>query len=273
MGKNTAKNRRELLVQLESMVRKIFENVEHDGAIYPHEKLGPKQSNMIRMQRAISWLMRDCDQLEHSDHSDDMSFILNWIAFESLYGKEQSVGVADNGKSSSPSKNGAVNEIMGFVANLEANETDRQRIIEAVDEVRSDIKLLFNNPFIDPANWARFYRRKTTKAGAHHNPFKQGPGKVKIPSKSGLNDRNKLDALLKDLFQRLYMLRNQLFHGNATHKGDENHDRASQIVSGAKVLRRLLPELILSMLSAMELYSDSERWGKVPYPRIRGIAG
>ena len=250
---------------MESKIASIFHDVRHDGTVLPNESLGQKESNMIRMQRAISWLRRDCElQMGSSGSSMDITFIMHWIAFEALYGTKEYFDLSKPHQGNS----GAVKEVLGFYKVIEKNETDRKRHVKAMLEVWPDIILLVENPFIDPANWARYYKG-TTKAGSKSNPFARKTAKSSKPGKTGLNDISKFNQILKDLYQRLYQLRNQLFHGNATYKGSEDQDRASQIVSGARVMQSLLPVLIESILDAMEVYPESERWGMVLYPRIR----
>ena len=265
MNDSETNGRLEVLTQLESKIDNIFQDVQHDGSVMPNERLGQKESNMIRMQRAISWLLRDCElQMSSSDSSMDITFIMHWIAFEALYGTKDYGNLYKPHQSSSS----AVKEVLGFYKVIEKNEADRERHVKAMLDVWSDIILLVENPFIDPANWARYYEG-TTKAGSRSNPFARKTANSRKRGKRELNDIKKFTQILQDLFRRLYQLRDQLFHGNASHKGSEDHDRASQIVSGARVMQSLLPVLIESMLDAMEFYPDSERWGMVLYPRIR----
>lgn len=254
-------DRRDLLEQLDLKAEAIFAGIGHDGSIHPHETLDHEHSNMIRMQRAISWLKQDFDL---GDSSETISFIVHWIAFESLYSKVENASVPPFSF-----RKTALEDIMDFIGNIEKNESDRLDIIEAVDGVRAEIKGLLDNPFVSDINWNRYYKGRKTKAGKRHNPFAGNGAAAKIPSKKALNDQNKLDGILKEMFRRMYILRNQLFHGNSSYKGSDSSARSEQIVCGARVMRALMPVLITSMLNAMERYRESERWGTVLYPRIR----
>ena len=253
------KERQVLLEQLETKLARVFATVLHSGAIKPNEKLTHQQSNMIRIQRALSWLVRDME-LQLSD--PDVSFILHWIAFESIYGTDQ---VMRKRKGSTVVVS-TVNEIMEFLVKLEQLDTDRQRLSEAILRVWKDVIALFKNPFINPMSWTNYYKG-TTKAGPKHNPFKYQ--KITLLSKDKLADPIQLNMFLKNMFQRLYLLRNQLFHGNATYKGNEYHARSEQIHSGAKVLQALIPMLLLIMIDSMELDNEQDHWGLIPYPRIQ----
>lgn len=255
------RDRRDMLEQLDVKSEAIFAGIGHDGSILPHERLEHEHSNMIRMQRAISWLKQD---FELGNTGETISFIVHWIAFESLYSKVENASAPPFSF-----RRTALEDIMSFIGNIEKNETDRLEIIEAVDGVRGEIKELLENPFVSGTNWNNFYKGRMTKAGKRRNPFTGKGSAVKVPSKKALHDQNQLDRTLKELFQRMYILRNQLFHGNSSYKGSDSSARSEQIVCGARVMRALMPVLITSMLNAMERYRESERWGTVLYPRIR----
>ncbi|MBE3097814.1 MAG: hypothetical protein IMZ44_11905 [Planctomycetes bacterium] len=68
-------------------------------------------------------------------------------------------------------------------------------------------------------------------------------------------------AILQELFERLYVLRMQVFHGAATSGSRLNR---ATLESGARVLAALVPE----MLSIMIANGHSEDWGEVCFPPI-----
>ena len=73
---------------------------------------------------------------------------------------------------------------------------------------------------------------------------------------------NKKDTILilQILFSRLYVLRNQLIHGNATWNGQLNRQ---QVNDGYRLLSALQPVFLFIMMS----YSKKD-WGKLAYPII-----
>ena len=64
--------------------------------------------------------------------------------------------------------------------------------------------------------------------------------------------------LLQVLFSRLYTLRNQLVHGNATWNGSVNRN---QVVNGFRVLSKLQPIFLAIMMT-----HPHEEWGELAYP-------
>jgi hypothetical protein len=66
--------------------------------------------------------------------------------------------------------------------------------------------------------------------------------------------------ILSTLFDRLYVLRNQLIHGGATWKSSVNRD---QVKDGRKILSFLVPLFIDIMLD-----NPNEPWGAPCYPVV-----
>ena len=64
------------------------------------------------------------------------------------------------------------------------------------------------------------------------------------------------------LFDRLYMLRNQLFHGGATWHGKINR---AQIRDGARILQSMIPVIIHLVLE-----NPNESWGEPCFPPLEG---
>lgn len=63
--------------------------------------------------------------------------------------------------------------------------------------------------------------------------------------------------LLANVFNRLFVLRNQLMHGSATESGFMN---SRQVECGARILEVLVPTFLDIMLD-----NPHENWGTVPY--------
>ena len=66
--------------------------------------------------------------------------------------------------------------------------------------------------------------------------------------------------ILSILFDRLYVLRNQLVHGGATWNSDVNRD---QVRDGASLLGCLLPIFVDLMMD-----NPDQNWGKPFYPVV-----
>lgn len=249
----------EYVAALVAKTEKVFNKVDSASGIKPIEKLGFDVSNKIRLERSLSWLERDT----HLQESDlDLSFICHWIAFEALSSDER---VAIQSKSFSNRE-----QFLNFIEKVVTTprETQEQLFNKRLqaDDVWQSISDLFNNPYIDSANWGQFYRG-VTKAGKKTNPFVMSPNnKLK---KSQLSDPHQFIQISKELIKRLYYLRNLMFHGNSTHKGVERERRAAQLVQGTQILRAIVPVIINIMLDELEDNLADQRWGLIPYPRIR----
>ena len=73
-----------------------------------------------------------------------------------------------------------------------------------------------------------------------------------------LRDRNDTHYILDKIFRRLYVLRNQIFHGGATWKGKLNRQ---QVKDGSGLLSYLLPVILSIMME-----NPNEDWGTLAYP-------
>ena len=69
----------------------------------------------------------------------------------------------------------------------------------------------------------------------------------------------KTEFTLKQLFDRLYVLRNQLLHGSATWNGSVNRP---QVTPGAKIMATLVPHFIDVMIR------HPDGWGAPRYPVV-----
>ena len=68
--------------------------------------------------------------------------------------------------------------------------------------------------------------------------------------------------VLSILFDRLYVLRNQLVHGGATWNGSVNR---AQVGDGARIMAFLVPLFVSLMLE-----NPGEPWGAPRYPPLEG---
>lgn len=247
--------------QLIDMSRLVFKDVPDDGAIRPHiNEVDFDKSNMIRMVRALSWLKRE---LEFDLPDPDLSFIMNWVAFEAIYSNDEFLRAPP----SKPSPK-SVLQITDFVNRIIANtlqESDRQRLPAVIERSWSHVHNLFANKYISPKCWRAYYGG-TTRAGPKHNPFRE---EQSPPAKKVLKDPQQFRSFIEELFTRLYYLRNQVFHGNATYKGGAETERSAQINDGMQVMRNVMPVFIHIMLVDLEGNISDEKWGRVPYPRIQ----
>ena len=99
---------------------------------------------------------------------------------------------------------------------------------------------------VSESDWERWFNR------ANQQAFKD------------LAENNVGDAL-QEVFQRLYVLRNQLMHGAATFDEGWGND---QIRDGCRIMRSIVPEVLAIMQAHINANPNTAEWGPVAYPRI-----
>lgn len=170
-----------------------------------------------RMRRATSWLERA--EQERSD--SDAAFIFYWIAFNAAYAIHRQ-GV-----------------------------DDRER--DAFADYFTKIAPLDNGGIVYNAIWMKFNGpiKALLKNKFVFQPFWDGSTNWKQRFRDGQNDiehellSRQTKAILVRMFDRLYVLRNQLLHGGATWQGSVNRD---QVEDGAAIMAFLVPHFINLML-------------------------
>ena len=70
---------------------------------------------------------------------------------------------------------------------------------------------------------------------------------------------------MRIVFDRLYTLRNQVFHGGATCA--EGWDQA-QVHDGSRIMASLVPVVLAIMQADIDRDPGTAVWGTVTYPRI-----
>ena len=192
----------------------------------------------LRVHRALSWLGRA--EVEHND--DDIRFILLWVGFNSAYASDVSAELS--------SERGVFRAYFETLVLL-----DRDRCIyNAVwQRFSHEIRMLLSNKYVFQPFWN------------HHNGV---PGyddwAVKLASSqraiAAAMAQQDTARILSVLFDRLYVLRNQLVHGGATWNSNVNRD---QVRDGTAVLGSLLPIFINIMMD-----HASYNWGIPFYPVV-----
>ena len=192
----------------------------------------------LRVHRALSWLGRA--QAEQNDL--DVRFMLLWIGFNAAY--------AGNLREDSENE---IKVIEAFFEKLVALDNNR-RIYNAVwVRFPHEIRTLLNNRFVFSPFWK------------HHNGipgYEDWQERLAKGTKAvaGAMSQQNTPKLLQVVFDRLYVLRNQLVHGGATWNSGVNRD---QVRDGAAILGTLLPIFIDIMMD-----SPAEDWGSPFYPVV-----
>ena len=212
-----------------------------------HEKLKEKQRELrdgfsteltLRVHRGLSWYGRA--SAEGGDA--DVRFILLWIAFNAAYASDLEV---DAGSDRDKFR-------LFFRTLVELDPTDR--IYQLVwSRFSNEIRLLLDNRFV----FAPFWAHQNGLAGYEDWEARLARAKHSVSRAMAAHDT---PTILSILFDRLYVLRNQLVHGGATWCSKVNRD---QVRDGAALLANLVPIFIDIMMD-----NAQHPWGMPFYPVV-----
>ena len=194
----------------------------------------------LRVHRAISWIGRG----EACVDDDDARFIFLWIAFNAAYADEQEF------QSIAPGERAA---FVDFFGKLDQLDKDR-RIYQALwQRFSGPVRMLMENRYVFNPFWQ------------HHNGidgFDDWEDRFKASARSFAQAFQAGDTarVLSFVFDRLYVLRNQLVHGGSTWNSSVNR---SQVQDGAEILGFLMPAFVDIMMDY-----PIEDWGKPFYPVV-----
>lgn len=192
----------------------------------------------LRVHRALSWLGR----AESESDDPDIRFILLWIGFNAAY--------AADIERNTDSERGVFQTFFEALVRLDAEDNIYATVWQRFPQ---EIRLLLGNRHIFMAFWK------------HHNgvPGYEDWADRMSTSQRAINGaivRKDTAKILSVLFDRLYVLRNQLIHGGATWNSSVNR---SQVKDGAALLGVLLPVFVDIMMD----HPDHD-WGKPHYPVV-----
>lgn len=192
----------------------------------------------LRVHRSLSWLQRA--ELERED--DDVRFVLLWIGFNAAYANE--VARPLDGERS------AFANYFNLLVDLDCE----RRIYELVwTRFSQEIRLLLDNKFV----FAPFWSHQNGVGGYDDWEARLSASKRAV---GAALQRVDTARILSVLFDRLYILRNQLVHGGATWRGSVNRD---QVRDCSALLSGLLPIFIDIMMD-----NPSRDWGRPFYPIV-----
>ena len=195
----------------------------------------------LRLHRSLSWLERAEQQTD-----DDTAFIFYWLAFNALYARERV-----NNFDLSESERGMFGHYFEKIAKL-----DKSNLIydEFWQRFSDSVRNLLGNKFVFQPFWNHY----------NHVPgnedWEERFEKTKSMSLRALQNED-TEKILQLIFDRLYVLRNQVFHGAATWRSSVNRD---QIRDSLNILAFLVPILIDLMMK-----NPQESWGQPCYPVVK----
>ncbi len=196
----------------------------------------------LRVHRAISWIGR----AEACGEDADARFLFLWIAFNAAYADEREFQAPAPGEREA---------FLRFFGQIVAQDPARRVYRALWQRFPGPVRLLMQNRFVFNPFWqhqngiegfADWEDRFRASAYAFARAF-EGGDTVRV---------------LCFLFDRLYVLRNQLVHGGATWNSAVNR---AQVRDGAAILATLMPLFVDIMMDA-----PGADWGKPFYPVVDG---
>lgn len=193
----------------------------------------------VRLHRAISWLARS----EQEADDADARFVFQWIALNAAYAREFSHEQNERER------------FRRFVVSL-VELDGQQRLHDALfSQFTGPIRTLIENKFVFEPFWVAV--REHDASERWKSSF-DASRKVAISAVLGRDTA----TVLSVVFDRLYVLRNQLVHGGATWNSQVNRQ---QIRDGVSILGVVLPQMLEVMLD----HPDHDH-GEVLYPVVGG---
>jgi hypothetical protein len=210
-------------------------------AVLLKEKLkqaGLEEELRTRLHRAISWLQ--CAELQSEEA--DIQFLSLWISFNACYAMELTEA------ESKPERE----KFKLFISTLVKHDETGKIFSLLWNKFGGPVRLLIENHFIFKPFWD-FQRGEIPEWEAAFERYN-------TEARNCLS-ANKVDGLLHIILDRLYVLRNQIFHGGATFRSQVNRQ---QVKDGNAILAMLMPILISIIMEHPE-----EDWGRLMYPVVR----
>lgn len=192
----------------------------------------------MRLHRGLSWLGRSERELADSD----VRFVLLWIGFNALY--------AGNIDQALSNEREVFREFFSTLVRLD----NRHSIYDTVwERFPQEIRTLLANKYVFGPFWK--FQNGENEAENWELHFKGGQRAV-----NKALSRHDTPTILSIVFDRLYVLRNQLVHGGATWDSSVNR---SQVNDGASILACLLPIFLDLMMDHPE-----QAWSMPHYPPV-----
>jgi hypothetical protein len=197
---------------------------------------GFPQTLGLRVHRSISWIGR----AEGETEDPDARFLFYWIAFNAAYADERDVR----------GEREAFAWFFGKLRDLDAGN----RLYDMVwTRFPGPIRLFLENPYV----FSPFWSHQNGIEGYEDWQSRFDASKRAFHRALAAQDTA---MILSMLFDRLYMLRNQLIHGGATWNSSVNRD---QLRDGCEILGCLVPVMVDLMMD-----NPHEDWGRPFYPVI-----
>ena len=190
---------------------------------------------LLRIHRAIRWVERAEKEAEKETADPDAAFIFYWIAFNAAYARDMPRAHFNE-----------AGEFLDFIKRVDL--VDKRNVIEnyVILKMPKTIIRLVDNQYVFRDFWrhvngdskAAGWEQKLSES-VRHTGLQLGHGDTV--------------GVLTTLFDRLYVLRNQLVHGGATWNSSVNR---VQVEDSAEIMRFLIPVFIDLMMDNAHIFND-----------------
>ena len=180
----------------------------------------------LRTHRSISWITRAAALI---DDDPDAAFIFSWIAFNAAYAKDMGDDPGSFARA----------DFQNFFDSLVRCDPKGRISHEIWYQFEGVVAELLDNKYIFSPFW------KFHNGDAQYDNWERRFENAKKAAHYAI-ERQETAKLLSMLFDRLYVLRNQLVHGGATWNSQVNR---KQVREGAELLLSLLPVFVDTMMS------------------------
>ena len=211
-------------------------------------QISQREQNKIRMQRAWSWHARS-----KKVQFDDEKFIFLWIAFNAAYGTEL--------------PDARVNEkileryrFRDFVREIVKRDNENAIGTTLWTKFSGPVQMLLKNEFVFCPFWNWVQGRQEGKDWES----KFNKKNQQVYKALGNND---VSGVLEEVLSRLYVLRNQIFHGGKTFDKSLGQE---QVRDGSRIMEALVPLILQIMQDDIddEKSGSDTVWGKLNCPRV-----
>ena len=207
--------------------------------------LDKESSLKHRLRRSISWVER-----ARAEDDADAKCILFWVAFNAAYVIERKAELAQWGRLEEWQRQEKYFERLTGVGFRRIHYTLRGRLRGPVDRLMDNVYIFWgfwDSLTEDPFDWDNW---------RHKRRFEYERAAVR--EQMGVASAPCTMYVLKRVFNRLSVLRNQLMHGCATQDG---HLNRRQVQDGVEILEPLVPLFLDMMADHPEV-----DWGQISYP-------
>lgn len=209
--------------------------------LYENKNQAMPDNVRLRVYRCLGWMQKA--QLSGDDL--DIRFISLWIAFNAAYAKDMVVAVSSGDRS-------GFRDFISLI-NRKANEELKCLVW---NKYPNSIRMLMDNQYVFQPFWQ--FKNGLLTEDVWLLKFKES----RQAAHKYLSNQD-LESVLAIVFDRLYTLRNQIFHGGSTYGSSANR---SQLKDACNLLEDCLTLFVSVIINCSDAASE---WGEPFYPYVK----